>query len=59
MTRLIKRETNNNLATIVLLDNDGKFIVSVDKERSHDSYDRIFDFLFEAFDFFDWAIENE
>lgn len=52
MSKLIKREVNGNCTAVCLTDRDGYYEVSVNKERFSDSYDRDFDYLFEAYDFF-------
>lgn len=60
MTTLVKREVNDNLTAVCLLDRDGGiFEVSVNKDRFSDSYSKEFDYLGDAYDFFDWALENE
>ncbi len=59
MSELIKREVNDNMTAVCLIDCDGIFKVSVNKERLWESYEKEFDYLFEAFNYFDYAIENE
>ena len=60
MTELLKREVNNNLTAICLLDRDGGiYEVSVNKDRPWESYSKEFDYIGDAYDFFDWALENE
>ena len=57
MSELIKREVNDNDTAVCLIERDRTFIVSINKV--YDSYEREFDYLFEAYDFFGWALENE
>lgn len=57
MSELIKREMNDNDTVVCLIERDRTFIVSIN--RVYDGYEREFDYLFEAYDFFDWALENE
>ena len=60
MTELLKREVNNNLTAVCLLDRDGGiYEVSVNKDRLWESYSKEFDYIGDAYDFFDWALENE
>lgn len=59
MSELIKREINDNGTAVCLIDRDGYFEVSVNKERLSDSYDKEYDYIFEAYEFFEWALENE
>lgn len=60
MTELLKREVNDNLTAVCLLDRDGGiYEVSVNKERLWESYSKEFDYIGDAYDFFDWALENE
>lgn len=59
MSELIKREGNDNGTVVCLIDRDGYFEVYVDKDRPSESYNREYAYLFEAYDFFDWALENE
>lgn len=59
MSELIKREVNDNMTAVCLIDRDGIFAVSVNKERLSDSYEKEFDYLFEAYNYFEYAMENE
>lgn len=58
MSDLIKREVNDNLTAVCLIDRDGGlFEVSVNKD--YGSYSKEFYYLGDAYDFFEWAMENE
>ncbi len=59
MTDLIKRKINDNLTEVCLLDNDGLFKVVVIKDHPWEKYEKEFTYIGYAYDFFDWAIENE
>lgn len=59
MTSVIKRACNGNLTEVVLLDNDGLYKVFVEKYRFSESYEKYFTYIGDAFDFYDWALENE
>lgn len=60
MGTLLQREVNDNLTAVCLVHRDGGiFEVSVNKERLSDSYSKEFYYLGDAYDFFDWALENE
>ena len=59
MTELMTRIVNDNTTAVCLLKGDGYYTVSVNKESYYESYEHKFDCLFEAYDFFDWALENE
>lgn len=59
MSELIKREVNDDMTAVCLIDRDGLFTVSVNKERPSESYEMEFDYLFEAFNYFEYAMKNE
>lgn len=59
MSELITREVNDNGTAVCLINRDGYYVVSVNKDRLWESYDREYNYLFEAYEFFYWALENE
>lgn len=62
MSELIRREGNDNGTVVCLIDRDidrDYYEVYVDKDRSSESYNRKYAHLFEAYNFFYWALDNE
>lgn len=59
MSELLQREVNDSLTVVCLIHRDGGiFEVSVTKDGLLGSYSKEFDYLEDAYDFFDWALEN-